>query len=250
MTTPDLLTLSLKDIVTQDFHAAAVFEKYTLDFCCRGGKTIDEACRERGIEAASVLGDLKTLSSKSQESSTRYGEWPVDFLIDFIVKNHHGYVTRMIPVLYAHTQKVASVHGARHPEVIQIAAHFDAIAREFQQHMQKEEHALFPFIKALARSKDGGQPATPSPFGSVQNPIRMMEAEHQSAGDEMRTIRELSGGYVPPDDACTTYRIMYQELRDFEVDLHQHVHLENNILFPKAIALEQALTVLQEPVHL
>lgn len=241
MTTPDLLTLSLKDIVTQDFHAAAVFEKYTLDFCCRGGKTLDEACRERGIEVAPVMGELEILRSNSQGSSPRYGEWGVDLLIDFIVKNHHGYVTRMIPVLYAHTQKVASVHGARHPEVVQIAAHFDAIGREFQQHMQKEENALFPFIKALARSKDGGQEATPSPFGSVQNPIRMMEAEHQSAGDEMRTIRELSGSYVLPDDACTTYRVTYQELRDFEIDLHQHVHLENNILFPKAILLESEL---------
>ena len=241
MTTPDLLTLSLKDIVTHDFHAAAVFEKYALDFCCRGGKTIDEACREKGIEAATVLGDLKTLSLKSQESSTRYGEWPVDFLIDFIVKNHHGYVTRMIPVLHAHTQKVATVHGARHPGVIRIAELFEAIARDFQQHMQKEEHALFPFIKALARSKEAGQPVTPPPFGSVQNPIRMMEAEHQVAGDEMRSIRELSGGYTPPEDACTTYRITYQELRDFEVDLHQHVHLENNILFPKAILLESEL---------
>lgn len=241
MTTPDLLTLSLKDIVTQDFHAAAVFEKYTLDFCCRGGKTIDEACRERGIEAAPVLDELETLKVQSQESSMRYGEWGVDLLIDFIVKNHHGYVTRMIPVLYAHTQKVASVHGVRHPEVIQIAARFDGIARDFQQHMQKEELVLFPFIKELARSKEGGQRATPPPFGSLQNPIQMMEAEHQAAGDEMRTIRELSGGYAPPGDACTTYRITYQELRDFEVDLHQHVHLENNILFPKAILLESEL---------
>jgi regulator of cell morphogenesis and NO signaling len=171
----------------------------------------------------------------------RYGEWGVDLLIDFIVNNHHSYVTKMIPVLYAHTQKVASVHGARHPEVIQIAAHFEAVAHEFQQHMQKEEHALFPFIKALARSKEAGQKATPPPFGSVQNPIRMMEAEHQTAGDEMRTIRELSSGYTPPEDACTTYRITYQELRDFEMDLHQHVHLENNILFPKAILLESEL---------
>jgi len=242
MTSPELQALSLKDIVTQDFHAAAVFEKYALDFCCRGGKTIDEACRERGIEAASVLGELNALRSKSMESSPSFDHWEIDFLIDFIVKNHHAFVTRMIPILLAHTQKIASVHGAHHPEVVRIAEHFSTIAGDLQQHMQKEERVLFPFINGLAQAKRTDQHVVQPPFGTVGNPIRMMEAEHQSAGDEMRIIRELSGAYNPPDDACTTYRVTYQELRDFEIDLHQHVHLENNILFPKAILLERELT--------
>lgn len=239
--TTDLLSLSLKEIVTKDFHAAAVFEKFTLDFCCRGGKTIDEACREKGLKPASILNELERIGSKAQDSSTRFGEWEVEFLIDYIVKNHHAYVRRMIPVLLTHTQKVASVHGSRHPEVVEIAAHIETVARDLLLHMQKEELVLFPFIKALARAKKDGQQATPPPFGSVQNPIRMMELEHQNAGDEMYAIRKSSNSYVPPDDACTTYQVTFQELKDFELDLHQHVHLENNILFPKAVLLESEL---------
>ncbi len=241
MTTSDLQSLTIKDIVTQDFHAAAVFEKYSLDFCCRGGKSIDEACREKGITAEPVFAELENLKSKAQESSTHFGEWDADFLIDYIVKNHHGYVAKMIPILYAHTQKVASVHGVNHPEVIEIASRFKAVAAEFQQHMHKEEHILFPFIKALAHAKANAERVSAPPFGSVQNPIQMMLAEHQSSGDEMYAIRKLSSGYTAPDDACTTYRVTFQELRDFELDLHQHVHLENNILFPKAIALEREI---------
>ena len=241
MSTQELVTLSLKEIVTHDFHAAAVFEKYSLDFCCHGGKTIDEACKEKGVRSEKVLIELKELESQPQGSSVRYGDWGVDLLVEFIVRNHHAYVTKMVPVISAHTQKVASVHGARHPEVIQIAAHFEAVAQDLLQHMQKEERILFPRMKELARSKESGHQLAPSPFGSLQNPIRMMEMEHASAGDEMGAIRQLSSGYAPPDDACTTYRISYQELRDFELDLHQHVHLENNILFPKAIQLESEL---------
>ena len=241
MANPDLHTLSLKDIVTQDFHAAAIFEKYALDFCCRGGKTIDEACGERGIEVASVLDELETIKSKSEGSSIPFSDWGVDVLINYIVNTHHAFVSRMIPVLLAHTQKIASVHGARHPEVIKIADHFDTVAGDLQQHMQKEEVVLFPFIKQLAQAKKAGQCRVRPPFGTVRNPIRMMEAEHQAAGDEMSSIRSLSNGYIVPDDACTTYRVTYHELRDFELDLHQHVHLENNILFPKAILFESEL---------
>ncbi|MGA7159791.1 MAG: iron-sulfur cluster repair di-iron protein [Bacteroidota bacterium] len=241
MISPNFLSSNLKDIVIEDFHTAAVFEKYALDFCCHGGKTIDEACREKGIEASSVLSELENLNVKSEDSSPRFGDWDSDFLIDYIVKNHHSFVSRMIPVLRTHTQKIASVHGARHPEVIKIADHFNTVANDLQQHMQKEEVVLFPFIKELARAKKAGQNTVRPPFGTVGNPIRMMEAEHQAAGDEMNAIRKLSNSYTVPEDACTTYRVTYQELHDFEMDLHQHVHLENNILFPKAILLESEL---------
>lgn len=238
---PNFLSSSLKDIVIEDFHTAAVFEKYALDFCCHGGKTIDEACREKGIKTSSVLTELETLSVKCDGSSFRFGDWDSDFLIDYIVNNHHAYVSKMVPVLLVHTQKIASVHGARHPEVVKIADHFNSVAGDLQQHMRKEELVLFPFIKELARAKKAGQHTLRPPFGTVGNPIRMMEAEHQAAGDEMSAIRNLSNGYIVPEDACTTYRVTYQELHDFEVDLHQHVHLENNILFPKAILLESEL---------
>jgi regulator of cell morphogenesis and NO signaling len=237
----ELRTVTLKSIVTDNFHAAAVFEKYSLDFCCRGGKTIDEACKEKGIDPSSVLNDLLTVLNEKADSQTPFTEWEPDALCDYIVENHHSYVARMIPVLYTHTKKIAAVHGANHPELLAIAQHFETVAMELQQHMKKEELLLFPFIKELHAAKKQNASIVSAPFGSVQNPIRMMEAEHQNAGDEMYSIRSLSNGYTVPADGCTTYRITYQELQDFERDLHQHVHLENNILFPKAVALEQEM---------
>lgn len=234
-------SLTLKEIVTKNFQAAAVFEKFSLDFCCRGGKTIAEACREKGVETSTLLKELDSITLSDQNSSIRYSEWEPEFLIDYIVKNHHAYVKRMIPILYTHTQKVAAVHGSNHPEVIEIAKHFESVAIELHQHMGKEEQMLFPFINMLLASKRKNERISVPPFGTVQNPIRMMEAEHQHAGDEMYSIRTLSNEYTPPADACTTYRVTYQELQDFERDLHQHVHLENNILFPAALALEREL---------
>lgn len=237
----NITSQTIKEIVTENFQTASVFEKYSLDFCCRGGKTISEACAEKGISVDPVINDLATIGTSRDNSGTHFSEWSLDFLIDYIIKNHHGYVKRMIPVLYGHTQKVSTVHGSHHPEVIKIADAFESVAAEFQQHMRKEEQVLFPYIISLVEAKKADRPSIRSPFGSVQNPIRMMEEEHQAAGDEMYGIRLLSNAYTPPEDACTTFRVSYQELQEFEKDLHQHVHLENNILFPKAIALEQEL---------
>lgn len=241
MSTSNLQTATIKEIVTNNFQTAAVFEKYSLDFCCRGGKTIDQACAEKGIPADDVYREVGMLSPTAPADVSRFSEWQPDFLVQYIIANHHAYVRKMIPVLYAHTQKVASVHGQNHPEVIAIARSFEKVALELQQHMQKEEQILFPYINQLCETKRGNASVDRSPFGTVQNPIAMMEREHQSAGDELYEIRSLSNSYDPPQDACTTYRISYRELQEFERDLHQHVHLENNILFPQAILLEQEI---------
>lgn len=232
---------TIKSIVTSDFRAAAIFEKYSLDFCCKGGVTIDQACSEKNIDPAAVYADLSQLESTAHENTPYYSEWPLDELIDYIVNVHHKYVRESISVISAHTQKVATVHGSNHPEVVEIARHFEAVAAELQRHMMKEEHMLFPYVKSLVRAKRKEGTFISPPFGTAQNPIRMMEAEHRAAGDELYVVRSLSNNYIPPEDACTTYRVSFQELQQFERDLHQHVHLENNILFPKAIALEQEL---------
>lgn len=232
---------TIKSIVTQDYRAAAIFEKYSLDFCCKGGVTIDQACSEKNIDPALVYAELAQLANVSRENTPHFSEWPMDELIDYIVNVHHKFVRDSIPVIYAHTQKVAAVHGGNHPEVIEIARHFAIVAEELQRHMMKEELMLFPYIKFLIKAKRNGGAFTPPPFGTVQNPIRMMEAEHRAAGDELYEVRSLSKNYAPPEDACTTYRVSFKELQQFEEDLHQHVHLENNILFPKAIVLEQEL---------
>lgn len=234
---------TIKSIVTNDYRAAAVFEKYSLDFCCKGGVTVDRACADRNIDAAPVYADLEQLSAQPRGDSPHFSEWPVDELIDYIIRVHHRYVREAIPVVHAHTQKVAAVHGSHHPEVIEIAGQFEAVAGDLMNHMMKEEQILFPYVKALLKAKREGSAVAAPPFGTAQNPIRMMEAEHRAAGDELYAIRSESNNYVPPEDACMTYRVSYQELQQFEKDLHQHVHLENNILFPKAIALEQELMV-------
>ncbi len=236
----ELSNLTLSEIVTQNFKAAAVFEKYNLDFCCGGKKPISEACLEKGLDSSEVFDELSSIE-KAGSRTDNYAEWGADFLIDYIVNNHHAYINRMIPVLSAHTQKIASVHGKNHPELLKVAESFEKVYKELKQHMMKEEQILFPFVKKLATAKSSGRKTEAPYFGTVKNPIRLMEAEHQSAGDEMYEIRKLTGGYTVPEDACNTYSVTMQELRDFEEDLHKHIYLENFILFPKAIDLEKEL---------
>ncbi|MBI2429851.1 MAG: iron-sulfur cluster repair di-iron protein [Ignavibacteriales bacterium] len=232
---------TIKEIVTQNFRAASVFEKYSLDFCCKGGVTIADACKEKQIDPAKVVADLHTLNDATNGSHQRFNQWDVDFLTTYIISNHHEYVRQAIPALRAHTQKVASVHGERHPEMKKVADLFGVVANEMISHMHKEEHILFPYIITLGLSSKEKKFSSGSPFGTVRNPIRMMEQEHESAGSLMYEIRDLTGDYTIPGDACTTYRVTLKELQEFEHDLHQHVHLENNILFPKAVLLEEQL---------
>lgn len=234
----DLSKATLKEIVTDDFRAAAVFEKYSLDFCCRGGRTVEEACIEKAVDKTSVLSELQQRLLCDKPALDSFGGLSLSALISHIVATHHAYVRKMVPVLLTHTAKVATVHGANHQEAVRIARLFDVVAAELQEHMAKEEQVLFPYIDMLVRASERHEECPRPPFGTIQNPVRMMEAEHRAAGDGLYEIRSLSSNYAPPADACTTYKVTYQELQEFEMDLHQHVHLENNILFPKAVALE------------
>jgi len=231
-------SITVKDIVINDFRAAAVFQRHGIDFCCGGGVPLKVACEEKGIDPGILVADLREATAGPDSGQVRFDRWEPDLLVEHIVTTHHRYVKEAIPVIMAHTSKVAHVHGSRHPEVVEIGTLFQEVASEMTAHMQKEELMLFPFIRALSRSRREGSPAPRAPFGSVAGPISMMESEHASAGGAMGRIRELSEGFRPPEDACTTYRVSFQELNQFENDLHTHVHLENNILFPRAIALE------------
>ena len=230
--------MTVRSVVAGDSRTAAVFERHGIDYCCGGDRTIDEACREAGVSVEVVLADLAALPDTDAAPPPRFAAWDPGFLVDYIVANHHAYVRGALPTILAHTRKIAEKHGARHPELAEIARTFEDVAGELTQHMMKEEHILFPYVKTLAAQAAAGCPPSPSPFGTVANPIHMMEREHESAGGAMRRIRELSHGYRLPDDACETYQITFAELQEFERDLHQHVHLENNLLFPKAIELE------------
>ncbi len=234
-------SLTLSEIVTINYKAAEVFERYGLDFCCRGNKLISDACIEKGLNKDEILSDLKSLNGNKQANHFNFNEWDLSILIDYIINKHHNYLRKMIPVIIAHTQKVASVHGENHPETVAIAKHFSVVYKDLKQHMMKEEQMLFPFIKYLSKAERNKSSAERPFFGTVKNPIKIMEIEHQNAGDELFGIRDLSDNYTPPDDACNTYKVCYRELKEFEEDLHQHVHLENNILFPKSILLEDKI---------
>ena len=233
--------LTLGEIVTNDFHTAAIFEKFNLDFCCRGNKTIDEACRLKGIESKEVINELQNLQGKKESDDLKFNVWDLDFLIDYIINNHHSYVKKMIPVISLHADKVASVHGDNHPEMVEVKEKFDVVYKDLKQHMLKEEQILFPFIKQLVKAKKDDSISEPPFFGTVKNPIKMMIDEHQAAGDELNRIRNITNSYSAPADACNTFKTLLKELQEFEEDLHKHVHLENNILFPKAVILEEEL---------
>ena len=234
------------ELVTEDYRRASVFKKHGIDFCCGGGKTLRAACEKKGVSLDEMSRALEAAEQRGGTTSMRPATWSPDFLADYIVNEHHTYVRESIPLLQEFLHKVARVHGTANPEVVDIARRFDEVASELRQHMVKEEDVLFPYVKALVAAKKSGQAPDPPAFGTVRNPIRMMEHEHDAAGDAMREIRRLSGEYTPPEHACTTYRVTYAKLEEFEGDLHRHVHLENNVLFPGAVALEEEWTAQQE----
>lgn len=231
---------TIGDLVTNDFRKAEVFKKYGLDFCCGGKKTLTKACKEKGLDVVQIEKELHEIDITTNTTHD-YNTWDIGFLAEYILNTHHKYVKQAIPVIYEYTQKVASVHGENHPEAVKIAEKFLIIADELNRHMRKEEEILFPYIKQLAEAKNNGMKIGPSPFGTVGNPINLMEQEHELVGELFHDISELSSNYTPPADACTTYKLSYAKLKEFEDDLHQHIHLENNILFPKAIELEKEL---------
>ena len=228
---------TVREIVAGDFRAAGVFHQFGIDFCCGGGRTLEAACQARNLNTEVVIRELDRLSAQPDASVARFDAWDADVLAAHIVGEHHCYVRRMLPVLTAHLQKLARAHGDRRPELHQVARRFESIAAEMTDHMDKEERVLFPHIQAIAEAARTNHRPPRSPFASIDSPIKMMEDEHQWVGDAMKHIRALTRGYAVPADGCTTYRVAMQELEAFERDLHQHVHLENNILFPKARAL-------------
>jgi regulator of cell morphogenesis and NO signaling len=229
---------TIGDIVASDFRTASVFEAFGIDFCCGGRQSIADACQRAAVDPRILERALRALPPATEHGDGEMTRWPLDRLIDHIVAIHHAYIRSALPVIGRYLAKLVEVHGQRHPELARIAAAFDHVGRDLQQHMLKEERVLFPYIRELASA--AGRGPWHSPFGTVENPIRMMEREHRDAGDELRIIRELTDGYTPPADGCATYRICFEELAAFERDLHRHVHLENNVLFPRTVELERA----------
>ncbi len=230
---------SIGELVAKDLRKAEVFKKFNIDFCCGGKKTLSQVCNDKQINIKDIESEFEKLDSTSESISQNYNEWSLDFLVDFIINTHHKYVKSSLPLLMEYTAKVAKVHGKEHLEVVTIYDLFKEASEELNSHMMKEETILFPYIKQLVNEKKSVNEGCS--FGTVKNPIRMMEHEHDVVGNIFKTIRELSNDYTPPEDACTTYKLSYKKLEEFENDLHQHIHLENNILFPKSIKLESEL---------
>ena len=227
------------ELVAQDYRTASIFKKYGIDFCCQGNRTIQDACEAKKINSTSVVTDLNEISKTSSENTTDYQSWPLDLMADYIEKKHHRYVETKTLEIKPYLDKICRVHGERHPELYEINEHFLAAAGELAAHMKKEELILFPFVRKMAKAKHENSKLETPPFGSVENPIHMMMHEHSTEGERFRKIEELSNNYTPPSDACNTYRVTFALLKEFEADLHLHIHLENNILFPKAIELEK-----------
>ncbi len=235
--------LTLSEIVIKYPVSANIFEKYRLDFCCGGKKKLADACFENGVALHSVEKELRDLVSSAQKrfAKTECNDMDLDLLMDYIETNHHAYVRNVLPVIQNHLAKVVKAHGERHPEMKEIAELFADVAEEMTLHMHKEEKMLFPFIRQMADMRNGQAFLKAPTFHTVKNPISVMEFEHEHAGRAMEKIRVTSRNYEAPADACTTYRLCLAELDEFERDLHKHVHLENNILFPKAVNLENEL---------
>ncbi len=230
---------TVAEVVAENIKTAHVFKKYGIDFCCGGGISIDRACEKKDVDVQQLKAEL--LAVDDAPRAYNYNTWELDFLMDHIVNVHHSYVEESIPLILQYSNRVAEVHGHHYSEVLEINTLFNEVANELTSHMKKEEIILFPYIKKLVILKNENGSVTLPPFGSVNNPIQMMEAEHESAGDIFKTIAYLTNNYTPPEEACNTFRALYAKLDEFEQDLHQHIHLENNILHPKAIQLEKEL---------
>ena len=232
---------TLGEIAAKDSRRAQVFKKYGLDFCCGGKKTVKEACAEKGLDVTKVEQELQQADKLPASRLIPYGDWSLDFLAEYIVNTHHSYVRKTLPDIVGYSEKVMKVHGNSHPELLRINQLVGEIDAELSGHLIKEEKILFPYIKALAAAKNNTQPLQAGHFGSVQSPINMMEMEHELVATNLDEIRKLSNNYSLPEDACASYSLLYRMLDEFDEDIHLHIHLENNILFPKALEIEKQL---------
>lgn len=227
------------DLVAKDYRTATVFKQKGIDFCCNGNRTLEEVCKQKEMSVTNIIGELNQVSQQISAAQTDFNTWPLDLLADYIEKKHHRYVEEKIQEIKPYLDKICKVHGEHHPELYEINRLFNDSAGELAMHMKKEELILLPAVRRMVKAQM--QKTTPErpQFGSINNPVKMMMHEHNNEGERFRKIEELSNKYNPPPDACNTYRVSFAMLKEFEDDLHLHIHLENNILFPKALELEK-----------
>ncbi len=222
------------EIVADNYNAAGILKKHGLDFCCGGGKTLEEACNKNGINPEELLEELEGLNKPVESSQQDFNKWSPDHLIDHIEQTHHQYVRSKINEISGYAAKVASVKGEQYPEVKEVFHLFNRLIDELLDHLHAEEETVFPGIRKIYEKRLEGNPVETELTDVLKQQLETMVEDHDEAGNVMRRIRGLTNAYTPPEGACTTFRILYQNLEAFEADLHKHVHLENNILFKKA----------------
>jgi len=232
-------TKTVGEIAAEMPSATREFEKLGIDYCCGGSRTLGEACAAANISIEEALARLeKSLASTQSGDSKDWQNQLLADLIGHITNTHHGFVREETTRIESLTTKVVGVHSKNHPELLQVQQIFSALSEELSVHLMKEEQILFPYVVRMEESVMAGEPAPPAMFGTVMNPVRMMMQDHDGAGDALRSLRSITNDYKVPEDACISYRTLYETLKGFESDLHQHIHLEHNILFPRAVAME------------
>jgi regulator of cell morphogenesis and NO signaling len=225
-------TGTIGEIVASDYRAASVFKEAGIDFCCGGKKSVEEACKEKSVDSAEIFRKLRAIESSENTITHNFNEWNLGFLCDYIINTHHKFVLKSLPELVSYTQKIASVHGERHPELTEVSELFLKINNELLQHLKNEEEVLFPSIRNAI--------VNPSHelLKVIKSEISRMSGEHEFAGGAMDKINVITNSYSIPADGCNTYHVTFKLLEQFEEDLHTHVHLENNILYPKALKIK------------
>lgn len=232
--TADRLDKTVSEIVAGDYRTAKVFEKYGIDFCCGGGIYLDAVCKAKGIELPVLVKELYAARSGAVEPIQNYASWELPFLADYIINVHHVYIKENAEQIYAYARKIAAVHGTRHPELVEIAAAFDKIVIDMTAHMKEEEEVFFPAVKRAYAAIQAGAAADAKDIEIISVSLPKLLHEHVEVGNAVHSIRRLAKDYAIPDDVCNTFALTYRKLKEFEDDLHRHVHLENNILFPRA----------------
>lgn len=227
------LQKKIGEIVAEDYRTATVFEKYGIDFCCGGQVPLAKACQIKGLDFDTVRQEIKAVKNEPLERSRNYAAWSLSFLADYIVNTHHAYLNEEMGPIASYAHKIVDVHGANHPELIKIATLFDKITSDMKGHLREEEEILFPAIKRVEADKKNGSPSN-TDSELIKASLGKLYREHEEIGDAVHEIRRLANDYAIPEDACNTFTVTYRKLKEFEDDLHRHVHLENNILFLKA----------------
>jgi regulator of cell morphogenesis and NO signaling len=232
---------TVAEIAANSLAAVRVFEKYEIDYCCGGKRPLVDVCREKGLQAEMVQSDLDAALANNEAPARDWNTAPLAGLVEHIVSTHHDYLRRELPAIETRLEKVYRVYNQRYgPTLVGLPEVFAGLRAELERHIRKEEMILFPAIVASEAAINAGRPLPTLPFGTVSNPIHMMESEHESAGEALARIREITRNFGLPDYACVTYRALMSSLDELEHDLHLHIHLENNILFPRAERLEAA----------